>query len=116
MTAMPDTKIVSPPLGQLRDGLALIREAIEEHMPVGALEAREYTGVEQLGEIEALVRAVHAIAEKPSRRVPRFIHRDATARRALTRVVCVGRVYKTGGSMLDQPTRGRGTEAATIRS
>jgi hypothetical protein len=68
---MADTEIVSP-LQQLRDGMALIREAIEEHVPIGGLEAQEYSGVEPLEEVAALVRAIHAIAEKPGRRRLRF--------------------------------------------
>ena len=68
---MPDQEPISP-LQQLRDDMALIREAVEEHMPVGVLPARTYTGIEVLEEVEALIRGIHAIAEKPGRRALRF--------------------------------------------
>ena len=60
------------PLTQLRDGMALIREAVEEHMPIGALPSQDHTGVEPLEEVAAVVKAIHAIAEKPGNRTLKF--------------------------------------------
>ena len=40
----------------------------EEHMPIGVLPSHDHTGIEPLEEVEAIVRAIHAVAENPGRR------------------------------------------------
>ena len=99
---MADAPMISP-LQQLRDGMALIREAVEEHMPIGVLPSHDHTGIEPLEEVEAIVRAIHEIADRPTRRVLRFVSNPErpSELQAISGRICVGRIYPTGGYLTD---------------